>query len=94
MAIERLSGDFIRGYTKAIRDISGVFEYFSDDLRHHKKRLNDKLAKELLRCVLENRANIREDIDGFFRWNCTTNKIEWFKRSDTRRNLKCAEKED
>lgn len=82
MAIEKLSGDFIRGYTKAIQDVSEVFEYVGDDLKYHKKRLNDKLAKELLKCVLENRENIREDTNGFIRWNCITNKFEWFKRSE------------
>lgn len=82
MAIEKLSGDFIRGYTKAIQDISEVFEYVGNDLKYHKKRLNDKLAKELLKCVLENRENIREDTNGFIRWNCVTNKFEWFKRSE------------
>ena len=61
MTIEKLSGDFIRGYTKAIQDISEVFDYVNNDLKCHKKRLNDKLAKELLKCILENRENIRED---------------------------------
>lgn len=39
MAFEKLSGDFIRGYTKALQDISEVFEYVNNDLKHHKKRL-------------------------------------------------------
>lgn len=82
MIIEKLSGDFIRGYTKAIQDISEVFDYVNNDLKCHKKRLNDKLAKELLKCVLENRENIREDKNGFIRWNCVINKFEWFKRSE------------
>lgn len=76
MIIEKLSGDFIRGYTKAIQDISEVFDYVNNDLKCHKKRLNDKLAKELLKCILENRENIREDKNGFIRWNCVTNKFE------------------
>lgn len=80
--IEKLSGDFIRGYTKAIQDISEVFDYVNNDLKCHKKRLNDKLAKELLKCILENRENIREDKNGFIRWNCVLNKFEWFKRSE------------
>lgn len=82
MIIEKLSGDFIRGYTKAIQDISEVFDYVNNDLKCHKKRLNDKLAKELLKCILENRENIREDKNGFIRWNCVLNKFEWFKRSE------------
>ena len=82
MEIEKLSGEFIRGYTKAIQDISEVFDYVNNDLKYHKKRLNDKLAKELLKCILENRENIREDKNGFIRWNCVTNKFEWFKMSE------------
>lgn len=82
MIIEKLSGDFIRGYTKAIQDISEVFDYVNNDLKCHKKRLNNKLAKELLKCILENRENIREDKNGFIRWNCVLNKFEWFKRSE------------
>lgn len=82
MKIEKLSGEFIRGYTKAIQDISEVFDYVNNDLKCHKKRLNDKLAKELLKCILENRENIREDKNGFIRWTYVTNKFEWFKRSE------------
>lgn len=26
--------------------------------------------------------DIREDTNGFIRWNCVTNKFEWFKRSE------------
>jgi len=59
-----------------------VFDYVNNDLKCHKKRLNDKLAKELLKCILENRENIREDKNGFIRWNYVTNKFEWFKRSE------------
>ena len=82
MEIEKLSGDYIRGYTKAIMDMSEIFDYVNNDLKHHKKRFNDKLAKELLQCVLTNREKIREDRDGFIRWNCIENKFEWFKRSE------------
>lgn len=82
MEIEKLSGDYIRGYTKTIMDMSEIFDYVNNDLKHHKKRLNDKLAKELLQCVLTNREKIREDRDGFIRWNCVENKFEWFKRSE------------
>lgn len=37
MTIEKLSGDFIRGYTKAIQDISEMFNYVNNDLKCHKK---------------------------------------------------------
>ena len=76
--LPRLSGDYNRGYTKAIQDVQEVFEYIEHDLAHHKKRLNNKLAKELLTCILINREKLREDRNGFIRWNCVTNQFEWF----------------
>lgn len=36
MIIEKLSGDFIIGYTKAIQDISEVFDYVNNDLKQSK----------------------------------------------------------
>ena len=32
---DRLSGDYIRGYTKAIKDIIEVFDYVNDDLYYY-----------------------------------------------------------
>ena len=40
--MERLSGDYIRGYTKAIQDIIEIFEYIESDLNHHGKRMSKK----------------------------------------------------
>ena len=37
-----LSGDFNRGYTKAIMDVAEVFSYIQSDLRHHHKNLTAK----------------------------------------------------
>lgn len=81
--IERLSGDYNRGYTKAIMDIQKIFEYVKDDLHFHHKRMNEKMADELLKCCLENRENLRESIpeigDGFIRWNPKLNTFEFYK---------------
>lgn len=66
---ERLSGDFNRGYTKAIQDIQEVFEYIEEDLRYHHKKMTGKLAKDLLKCCLDNRERLRESMNGFIRWN-------------------------
>lgn len=46
--LERLSGDYIRGYTKAIQDMQEVFTYIQPDLKHHHKNLNGKLSLALL----------------------------------------------
>lgn len=76
--IERLSGDYNRGYTKAIMDIQDVFSYIESDLAVHGKRLNMKLAKELLNCILKNREGVRESKRGFIRWNAVKNGFEFF----------------
>ncbi len=76
--LPRLSGDYNRGYTKAIQDLQEVFEYVQLDLLHHHKKLSGKLCNELLKCCLENREQLREDRDGFIRWNCGTNQFEFY----------------
>lgn len=40
VALDKLSGDYIRGYTKAIQDLQEVFTYIQPDLRHHHKNIN------------------------------------------------------
>lgn len=75
---ERLSGDYNRGYTKAIQDIQEVFEYIQSDLKHHHKNLNAKMSEDLLDCILSNRENLRENRNGFIRWNCITGKFEFY----------------
>lgn len=54
--MDRLSEEFNRGYTKAIQDVIEIFECIQSDLEHHPKRLNGKLAIQLLKVILENRA--------------------------------------
>lgn len=78
--MDRLSGDFNRGYTKAIQDVIEVFDYIQPDLKHHHKNLSAKVSVQLLNTILKERANIRDDFDGFIRWNCVKNEFEWFKR--------------
>ncbi len=78
--MERLSGDYNRGYTKAIMDVTKVFEYVARDLSHHKMRLTNKLALRLFQVILENREAIREQRDGFIRWNTRKKDLEYFTR--------------
>lgn len=75
---EMISGEFIRGYTRAIQDVQEIFDYVQNDLKYHHKKLNAKLVKELLKVILKNRANIREETDGFIRWNNKKQCFEWF----------------
>ena len=78
MNMERLSGDFNRGYTKAIQDIEDVFVYVQDDLNCHNKRLNFKLAIRILELFLRHRENFRESRNGFIRWNTKRQELEFF----------------
>lgn len=76
--MEWLSGDFNRGYTKAIRDIEDAFVYVQGDLTMHRKRFNFKLIVRLLELFLNNRENFRENRDGFIRWNTKEGSLEFF----------------
>lgn len=67
--MDRLSGDFNRGYTKAILDAMKIFNSVESDLRHHHKSLTHKKSLELLNCILKNRESIREGRSGFIRCN-------------------------
>lgn len=63
-------------------DVSEVFSYIQDDLRHHHKNLTAKNASELLKCILQHREQLREQYlsggKGFIRYNGKTQKFEWF----------------
>lgn len=65
--LPRLSGDYNKGYTKAIQNIIEVFEYINDDLKHNNMRMNYKWAEKILKCCLENRKKLRDDWNGFIR---------------------------
>lgn len=77
-----LSGDFIRGYTKAIQDIKEVFAYVNADIAPRKVRWKYDLIVKLLDLFLEHRVNFRENRDGFIRWNTTLKNLEYFERKD------------
>lgn len=77
--MEKLSGEYIRGYTKAIKDIEDVFVYVQEDLTRNKKRFNYKLIIRLLELFLQYRENFRENGDGFIRWNRKKDNLEFYK---------------
>lgn len=76
--LPRLSGDYNKGYTRAIQDIQEVFEYIQSDLKYHHKGFTGKLAVKLLQCCLENRGKLRDKWAGFIRFNGQKNEFEWF----------------
>lgn len=75
---QMLSGDYNRGYTKAIRDMQEIFAYVQVDLQHHHKKWTGKMCNELLECCLKHREQLRENSDGFIRWNCVTEEFEYY----------------
>ena len=76
----KLSGDFNRGYTKAIKDIIDVFLCVNNDLKSHNMRMNYKWVEKILKCCLENREKLRDGWNGFIR----TEKSESGKRDIVR----------
>lgn len=67
---ERLSGDFNRGYTKAIQDIVKVFDCVNDEMNYKKLRWNYSMIMKVLDCFLKNREKFRDDMGtstGFIR---------------------------
>lgn len=77
MSIERLSGDYVRGYTKAIQDTIAIFEYTRPDLMHHRKQMNHNRAMQLLKIILKHREQIRDNWSGFIRFNRQLENFEW-----------------
>lgn len=82
--MEKLSGEYNRGFTQGLLAVQEVFKYIQPDLAHHKKRLTPKLIDELLKCCIDNRENLRESVNGFIRYNGKTSSFEFYE-PNTRR---------
>lgn len=76
--MEKLSGEYNRGFTQGLLAVQEVLKYIQPDLSHHKKRLTPKLIDELLKCCIDNRENLRESVNGFIRYNGTTKSFEFY----------------
>lgn len=77
--MDRLSGDWNRGYTRAIQDIIEIFDYIKPDLKHHHKALTGNVTRQLLDVILKERGNIRDHIgDGFIRYNGQKQDFEYY----------------
>ena len=76
--MDRLSSDYIQGYTNALLDIKEILNYIPGDLKAHKKPFNSKTIQELMKCCIENRRKLRDRAEGFIRYNGVTKEFEWF----------------
>lgn len=75
---ERLSGDYVRGYTMAIMDTQQVFRSIGPEMKAQKKQFSHKNAMELLDCILANREKVRERRRGFIRYNALKKGFEFY----------------
>lgn len=69
---EKLSGDYVRGYTAALVDLQKMLadpDGLVKDMKNHKKRLNQKSLTELLNLCIRHRAILRENPFAFVRVN-------------------------
>jgi hypothetical protein len=82
--MERLSGEYNRGFTQGLLAVQEVLKYIQQDLAHHKKRLTPKLMDDLMQCCIKNRERLRESMNGFIRYNGKTNSFEFYE-PNTRR---------
>lgn len=60
---------YVQGYTAALQDVIDTLDSIQDDLKRHKRKQNYKTYKAILKCMLENRAVLRENPDAFVRCN-------------------------
>lgn len=73
----RLSGDFNRGYLRALLDLSETMPPLCDDLLRCRIPLRTKRIREMLGMYLKCREQLREQ-RGFLRWNVKEKEFEWF----------------
>lgn len=78
MCFDRWNGDARRAYTQAIMDVMEVIEGGERDLAHFKKKMTMPELKRLLACILENRANLLDQRNGFIRYNGPKGAWEWY----------------
>lgn len=61
--------EYVQGYTAALQDVIDVFNYIDDDLKHHKRKRTAKTYQAIAKCMLDNRAILREEPNAFVRCN-------------------------
>ena len=84
--LPRLSGDFNKGYTKAIQDMIEVFKDVNWELTMKHSRMNYKWVEKILKCCLENREKLRDDWNGFIRTEKSDSGkrdiVKWYQMKD------------
>lgn len=76
--IEKLDGNYIRGYTQALVDLLNDLPGVYADCNYHKVKMNQKQMEKYIQKRIENRENLRENLQGFIRYNGVKKEWEWF----------------
>ena len=61
--------EYVQGYTSALLDVEKVLEYIQEDMKRHKRRQSVKEYKNIIKCMINNRAVLREEPYAFVRCN-------------------------
>ena len=72
--MDRLSADYIRGYTDGLVAVREALAYLTGDMKRHHMTMNRKNATALISCMIENRATLRDWPESFVR--CNNGKFE------------------
>jgi len=67
--LDKLSGDYIRGFTAGLQKVQEIMQYIESDMKFHKRRMNTKSLMEILNCAIKDREKLRENPEAFVR--CT-----------------------
>ena len=68
-SVSRLEFGYAHGYTDALVKVLDTIEHIDSDLTAHKRRRNKKTYSAIIRCMIENRAELRDNPYAFVRCN-------------------------
>lgn len=60
---------YVQGYLAALQDVDETIKSIQLDLKHNKVRQNAKTYSEIVKCMIKNRAILREEPYSFVRYN-------------------------
>ena len=67
--VSRFELNYARGYSDALVNVLYTIEHIDSDLTRHKRRRNKNTYSAIIRCMLENRAELRDNPNSFVRCN-------------------------
>lgn len=81
--MERIQWGYSDGYRQALLDVAEALDGVFDGMAHFHKRMTQKYAAKFMKCMIDNRMNLRERRDhGFIRYNGQKDDFEYFDRDN------------